>query len=247
MTGGRAPGAGAAWSADQSAEETRHPGGPAGEAGPAGGAAGHDAGTVGEAYGFAEASPGLGLSAGGTVSGREDAGLDDAVAGGEALDAGGGEHDRLVAGPGELPDFGETGEFGELPDFGEIGDEDEFVADETPLSDPVTDEAEPEAAEPGPASTPHAGDPNAAEPAGRTRDDLVDYGEPEPEAVGEDDDVDEFAAFEADEPDDEVPPPPSGRVRSSPLPPLDWGPGLGGLTGRRRTNPRRHDPENHTP
>lgn len=73
----------------------------------------------------------------------------------------------------------------------EIGEEDEFVADDGPQSDPVSDEAEPA------------------------------------------DEVDEFAEFEAEP--DEVPPPPSGRVRSSPLPPLDWGPGLGGLTGRRRT------------
>lgn len=79
-----------------------------------------------------------------------------------------------------------------------FGDEDELVADETPQSDPVSDEAEP-----------------ADEPA----------------RANEADDVDEFAQFESDD----VSPPPSHRVRSSPLPPLDWGPGLGGLTGRRRS------------
>jgi len=83
----------------------------------------------------------------------------------------------------------------------ELGEEDEFVADDGPQSDPVSDEAEPA------------------------------------------DDVDEFAEFEAEP--DEVPPPPSGRVRSSPLPPLDWGPGLGGLTGRRRT-PRPQQDESDT-
>ena len=179
------------------------------------------------------------------------------VARAAALDAAGDRHDEAEPEVTE-PALTEP----ELGEFGEIGDEDEFVADESPLSDPVTDEAEPEAAE---QALPHAAEPrtgepgtdepvtgdaravgpDSAEPGGRTRDDLVDYAEPE--AAREDEEIDEFAAFEANETDDEVPPPPSGRVRSSPLPPLDWGPGLGGLTGRRRAAPRRGDPENDTP
>lgn len=52
----------------------------------------------------------------------------------------------------------------------------------------------------------------------------------EPPSGGSDDDEDG-----GDEDGDEVAStPPSSRVRSSPLPPMDWGPGLGGLTGRRR-------------
>lgn len=68
---------------------------------------------------------------------------------------------------------------------------------------------------------------------GPQSDPVSDEAEPddEPARANEADEVDEFAEFESDD----VPPPPSHRVRSSPLPPLDWGPGLGGLTGRRRT------------
>lgn len=61
------------------------------------------------------------------------------------------------------------------------------------------------------------------------------------EAEADEPEVDEFAELESD-----VPPPPSGRVRSSPLPPLDWGPGLGGLTGRRRTPRPEDESDNHT-
>jgi hypothetical protein len=117
---------------------------------------------------------------------------------------------RYPGTPAELADTGP------LPPVtaADVGDEDELVADDGPLSDPVSDEAE-------------ADETTAAH----------------------DDDIDEFAELEADDEEStpEVPPPPSGRVRSSPLPPLDWGPGLGGLTGRRRTPRPRDDSENHAP
>ncbi|HEY3687587.1 MAG TPA: DUF2637 domain-containing protein [Streptosporangiaceae bacterium] len=84
---------------------------------------------------------------------------------------------------------------------------------------------------------------------GPPSDPVSDEAEADEMTTAQDDDIDEFAELEADDEESkpEVPPPPSGRVRSSPLPPLDWGPGLGGLTGRRRTPRPRDDSENHAP
>lgn len=136
------------------------------------------------------------------------------------------------------PDTSESTDAGRT---GTVGDEDELVADAPPMSDPVSDEAD--------------------EPVGDRTDESViertgETAEERAAETGQEDGADRNTADAADESDEEwlwsdepagqpqpTASPPSGKMRSSPLPPLDWGPGLGGLTGRRRVVRARDEEE----